>query len=127
MMASKLMEIFSLSLYLGIQSLASSDINLSAAIVGSQTLPLQKEVQVNPVSTHSNHPENWGETNMAEASPRTDTSTDDTDEKNQRVMSLTLPCSVFSVLQKFIDLCISLLSLSLPLSKCFLLVKRKLC
>ncbi|KAJ6408369.1 hypothetical protein OIU84_011642 [Salix udensis] len=66
------------------KSLASSDINLSAAIVGSQTLPLQKEVQVNPVSTHSNHPENWGETNMAEASPRTDTSTDDTDEKNQR-------------------------------------------
>jgi hypothetical protein len=27
---------------------------------------------------------------MAEASPRTDTSTDDTDDKNQRVMSLAL-------------------------------------
>eukprot|EP00258_Populus_trichocarpa_P027547 XP_024443566.1 transcription factor TGA2.3 isoform X2 [Populus trichocarpa] len=66
--------------------LASSDINLSAAVVGSQSLPLQKEVQVNPVSIPGNHPENWGETSMAEASPRTDTSTDDTDDKNQRTL-----------------------------------------
>ncbi|KAJ6778862.1 TRANSCRIPTION FACTOR TGA9 [Salix koriyanagi] len=63
---------------------ASSDINLSAAVVGSRSLPLQKEVQVNPVSIPGNHPENWGETSMAEASPRTDTSTDDTEDKNQR-------------------------------------------
>ncbi|CAK7340238.1 unnamed protein product [Dovyalis caffra] len=63
---------------------ASSDINLSAAVLGSQAIPVQKEVQINPVSIPGNHPENWGETSMAEASPRTDTSTDDTDEKNLR-------------------------------------------
>ncbi|XP_030924465.1 transcription factor HBP-1b(c38)-like isoform X1 [Quercus lobata] len=66
------------------KSLASSDINLSAAIVGSQTLSLQKESQSNLVSTSGGHRENWGESTMAEGSPRTDTSTDDTDDKNQR-------------------------------------------
>ncbi|XP_031277000.1 transcription factor HBP-1b(c38)-like isoform X1 [Pistacia vera] len=47
-------------------------------------LSLQKELQSNLVSVPSGHPENWGESNMAEASPRTDTSTDDTEDKNQR-------------------------------------------
>ncbi|KAK9290226.1 hypothetical protein L1049_008393 [Liquidambar formosana] len=67
------------------KSLASSDINLSAAIVGTQTLPLQKELQPNLASVSGGHRENWAESNMADGSPRTDTSTDvDTDDKNQR-------------------------------------------
>ncbi|KAB1222191.1 TGACG-sequence-specific DNA-binding protein TGA-2.1 [Morella rubra] len=70
------------------KSFASSDINLSAAIVGSQTLQLQNEPHANLVSTSGGHRENWGESTMAEASPRTDTSTDDTDDKNERVKSL---------------------------------------
>ncbi|XWS59004.1 hypothetical protein CRYUN_Cryun08bG0083100 [Craigia yunnanensis] len=65
------------------KTLASSDSNLSAAIAGSQTLPLQKDNPTNlaPISAVR---ENWGDSNMADGSPRTDTSTDDTDEKNQR-------------------------------------------
>lgn len=51
-------------------------------------MPLQKEPQSNLISVSSGHRENWGESNMAEASPRTDTSTDDTEDKNQRVMLL---------------------------------------
>lgn len=66
------------------KALTSSDINLSNSIVGSQSLPIQKEAQHNLVSVSSGHRENWGESNMAEASPRTDTSTDDTEDKNQR-------------------------------------------
>ena len=58
--------------------------------MGSQALSLPKEPQQNLVSTSGGHRENWGESTMAEASPRTDTSTDDTDDKNQRVMSLAL-------------------------------------
>lgn len=73
-----------------IQSAATSNMNLSAAIVGSQTLPLQKDSHSNLASTSAGHHENWGESNMADASPRTDTSTDDTDDKNQRV-NLMLP------------------------------------
>ena len=52
---------------------------------GSQALSLQKEPQSNLVSTYGGHRENWGESTVAEASPRTDASTDD---KTQRVMSL---------------------------------------
>lgn len=53
---------------------------------GSQSVQLQKEALPNLVATTSGgHRENWGESNMAEASPRTDTSTDDTEDKNQRV------------------------------------------
>lgn len=56
--------------------------------MGSQLLPLQKEAQQNlPSVSRSNH-ENWGESSMADGSPRTDTSTDDTEDKNQRVTSL---------------------------------------
>ncbi|KAL1351152.1 transcription factor TGA2.3 isoform X1 [Arachis duranensis] len=65
------------------QSIANSDINISAAIAGSQTLSLQKDSQPNLASTSAGHRENWGESNMADASPRTDTSTDDTEDKNQ--------------------------------------------
>ncbi|KAK7823422.1 transcription factor hbp-1b(c1) [Quercus suber] len=47
-------------------------------------LSLQNKPQPNLASTSGGHRENWGESMMAEASPRTDTSTDDTDNKNQR-------------------------------------------
>uniref|UniRef100_A0A5B7CEK0 Putative transcription factor HBP-1b(C38)-like isoform X3 n=1 Tax=Davidia involucrata TaxID=16924 RepID=A0A5B7CEK0_DAVIN len=67
------------------KSLASFNSNLSVAIAGSQTLQLQKGPQPNLVSVSGGHRENWGESSMADASPRTDTSTDvDTDDKNQR-------------------------------------------
>lgn len=77
------------SLTCKVQSIVTSDINLSAAIAGSQTLALQKDAQPNLAST-SGHRENWGETNMADASPRTDTSTDDTEDKNQLVLILVV-------------------------------------
>ncbi|XP_021297349.1 transcription factor TGA2.3-like isoform X1 [Herrania umbratica] len=64
------------------KTLASADNNLSAAIVGSQTLTLKKDTPPNLVSISAGR-ENWGDSNMADASPRTDISTDDTDEKNQ--------------------------------------------
>ncbi|KAK1293557.1 hypothetical protein QJS10_CPB17g01660 [Acorus calamus] len=55
--------------------------------VGQATLPQQKGQQSNLVSLASGHFENWGESTMADTSPRTDTSTDvETDDKNQRVM-----------------------------------------
>ncbi|MED6147190.1 TGACG-sequence-specific DNA-binding protein TGA-2.1 [Stylosanthes scabra] len=49
----------------------------------SKALPLQKDSQPNLASTSAGHRENWGESNMADGSPRTDTSTDDTEDKNQ--------------------------------------------
>lgn len=53
--------------------------------VESHRLPLEKNHQSNLVSISSANTENWEESNMADASPRTDISTDaDTDEKNQR-------------------------------------------
>lgn len=58
--------------------------------MGSRTLPLQKESNPNLVSTSGGPRENWGESNMADTSTRTDTSTDDTDDKSQRVKSLGL-------------------------------------
>ncbi|KAL2952544.1 hypothetical protein AAZX31_19G116900 [Glycine max] len=67
------------------KSIATSDINLSAAIAGSQALVLQKDSQPTLASTSAGR-ENWGETNLADASPRTDTSTDDTEDKNQRTL-----------------------------------------
>lgn len=54
----------------------------------SHRLPFEKNHRSNLVSISSGNTENWGESNMADASPRTDISTDaDTDEKNQRVLS----------------------------------------
>lgn len=73
------------SLTCKMQSIATSDINLSAAIAASQALVFQKDSQPTLASTSAGR-ENWGETNMADASPRTDTSTDDTEDKNQRVI-----------------------------------------
>ncbi|XP_022745400.1 transcription factor TGA2-like isoform X2 [Durio zibethinus] len=59
-------------------------INRSATQVESR-LPLEKVQQTNLVSISSGYTENWGESNMADASPKTDISTDaDTDEKSQR-------------------------------------------
>ncbi|URD83074.1 hypothetical protein MUK42_05157 [Musa troglodytarum] len=50
------------------------------------TSPQQKGQQPKQVSFSSGQFENWGESTMADASPRTDTSTDvDTDDKNQRL------------------------------------------
>lgn len=70
------------------QSLGPSDVNLSV-FVGSQTLSLPKDSQTKVASGSGGIRENWGESSMADASPRTDTSTDDTEDKNHRVMSLT--------------------------------------
>ena len=51
-------------------------------------LSSQTSQQKSLVSVSSGSLENWGESNMADASPRTDISTDaDTDEKNKRVIS----------------------------------------
>ncbi|XP_030520290.1 transcription factor TGA2.3-like isoform X3 [Rhodamnia argentea] len=66
------------------KSLSSSDRNLSANIMGSQTLSMHREAQSNLVSIPGAHRENWGDSTMADSSPRTDTSTDDTGDKNQR-------------------------------------------
>lgn len=60
----------------------STDLQFGAL---NKTSTVQKELQQNIASVSGSHRENWGESNMADASPRTDTSTDvDTDEKNQR-------------------------------------------
>ncbi|XP_010245498.1 PREDICTED: transcription factor TGA2.2-like isoform X2 [Nelumbo nucifera] len=67
------------------KSLISSEIAPSTARVGAQRLASQKG-QPNLVSVSTGHFENWGESSMADASPRTDTSTDvDTDDKNQKM------------------------------------------
>ncbi|WCJ33380.1 Transcription factor TGAL1 [Euphorbia peplus] len=61
------------------KSLVPSDINLSAAIVANQNLQ-----QSNQVSMIGSHRENWGETNTGDGSSRTDTSTEDTDDRNNQ-------------------------------------------
>ncbi|XP_059646101.1 transcription factor HBP-1b(c38)-like isoform X2 [Cornus florida] len=71
----------------------SNPTNSSSQAVGSdfqfgafnKTVQLQKGPQPNLVSVSGGHLENWGESNMADASPRTDTSTDvDADDKNKK-------------------------------------------
>ena len=58
-------------------------------------MPLPKGQQSTLVSIPSASVENWGESAMADASPRTDISTDvDTDDKVQRVISLSLSLSL---------------------------------
>ncbi|XP_057520197.1 transcription factor TGA6-like isoform X2 [Amaranthus tricolor] len=53
--------------------------------INPSATPSQNSVQNNLVSVSSGSLENWGESNMADASPRTDISTDaDTDERNKR-------------------------------------------
>lgn len=66
------------------KSLGPSDVNLSV-FVGSQTLSLPKDSQTKVASGSGGIRENWGESSMADASPRTDTSTDDTEDKNHRL------------------------------------------
>lgn len=62
-------------------------------------MPLQKGQQSNSVSVSTGGVDNWGESAMADASPRTDISTDvDTDDKVQRVISLSLILSQFHVM-----------------------------
>ncbi|KAF7824746.1 transcription factor TGA2.2 isoform X1 [Senna tora] len=56
----------------------------SANQVESQTLQLQKVPSSNLVTISSGNTENQEEASMADASPRTDISTDDTDDKNQQ-------------------------------------------
>ncbi|NP_001315725.1 transcription factor TGA2.2-like isoform X2 [Malus sylvestris] len=51
----------------------------------NKLMPLQKEPQPNLLSVSRSNHENWGESNMADGSPRTDTSTDDTEDKNQKI------------------------------------------
>ncbi|KAG8643129.1 transcription factor TGA6 isoform X2 [Manihot esculenta] len=65
------------------KSTASFNINRSAAQVELQRLPLEKNQQLNLVPISTGNTENWGDSNMADGSPRTDISTDDTDDKNQ--------------------------------------------
>ncbi|KAH7667303.1 transcription factor TGA protein [Dioscorea alata] len=68
----------------------SSDIASLAARIGPLKLP-QSGQQAHPASVSSSHFENWGESTMADASPRTDTSTDvDHDDKNQRVQPIAV-------------------------------------
>lgn len=59
---------------------------------------------INLVSVPRGNIEDWGECNMADASPRTDISTDDTDDKNQRVKLLCPSHSLFLefYLEKFV-------------------------
>ncbi|URE37257.1 hypothetical protein MUK42_16826 [Musa troglodytarum] len=65
--------------------LALSNISTSTTRVGSLTVPLHEGQQPHLVSLASGQFENWGETAMADASPRTDTSTDvDADDKNHK-------------------------------------------
>eukprot|EP00268_Persea_americana_P034264 TRINITY_DN3392_c0_g1_i2.p1 TRINITY_DN3392_c0_g1~~TRINITY_DN3392_c0_g1_i2.p1 ORF type:complete len:470 (-),score=108.92 TRINITY_DN3392_c0_g1_i2:403-1812(-) len=67
------------------KTLTSPGIAPSVAGIGSPRLPQQKGQQSNLVSLPNIRIENWGESTMADASPRTDTSTDvDTEDKNQR-------------------------------------------
>ncbi|MBA0749799.1 hypothetical protein Gogos_003690, partial [Gossypium gossypioides] len=57
--------------------------------VDSPRLQLEKGQETNLVSIPSGNTENWGESNMADGSPKTDISTDaDTDEKSQRIVVL---------------------------------------
>ncbi|KAL6853801.1 hypothetical protein ACP4OV_019830 [Aristida adscensionis] len=59
-------------------------INTTAARTNPQSLPQQTGAQPNLVPSATGNIENWGESAMADLSPRTDTSTDpDTDEQNQ--------------------------------------------
>ena len=88
---------------LDIQSLASFYTNLSAAIVGPQTLQLQNGQQPNLVSAPGNHRENGVELIMEDGSPLTESSADgDTDEKNQMVISFKYVISKCLVFKGFL-------------------------
>ncbi|XP_020549044.1 transcription factor TGA2.3 isoform X2 [Sesamum indicum] len=64
---------------------ASNNMSFSPALLGSQATQLQKRPQPNLISMSGAQHENWGESNMADSSSRTDTSTDvDPDDRNQK-------------------------------------------
>uniref|UniRef100_A0A0D9V6X3 DOG1 domain-containing protein n=1 Tax=Leersia perrieri TaxID=77586 RepID=A0A0D9V6X3_9ORYZ len=68
------------------KSISPSNITTTAAVpvVDPEALVPQKGAQLNLVTIRTGNVENWGESTMADTSPRTDTSTDpDTDERNQ--------------------------------------------
>ncbi|XP_021745556.1 transcription factor TGA2.3-like isoform X1 [Chenopodium quinoa] len=48
----------------------------------NKLLSLERESQPNLASVSGSHRENWAESNMADACPRSDSSTDDTEDKN---------------------------------------------
>ncbi|KAL2501897.1 Transcription factor TGA6 [Forsythia ovata] len=65
--------------------LASTNTSFSPALLGSQAVQVPKGPHLNPASVSGTQHENWEESNMAESSSHTDTSTDvDPDEKNQQ-------------------------------------------
>ncbi|KAL0404813.1 UNVERIFIED_CONTAM: TGACG-sequence-specific DNA-binding protein TGA-2.1 [Sesamum radiatum] len=67
------------------KNLASNNISFPPALLGPQATQLQKGPQPNLISTSGAQHENWGESNMADSSSRTDTSTDvDPDDRNQK-------------------------------------------
>ncbi|KMT15183.1 hypothetical protein BVRB_3g062960 [Beta vulgaris subsp. vulgaris] len=65
-------------------SLKSSSVPVGPDQFGSfnKILSLERESPLNLASVSVAHRENWAESNMADASPRTDTSTDDTEDRN---------------------------------------------
>ncbi|XP_040377641.1 transcription factor TGAL1 isoform X1 [Oryza brachyantha] len=68
------------------KSIPPSNITTTAAVtvVDPQTLVPEMGAQLNLATIRTGNVENWGESTMADTSPRTDTSTDpDTDERNQ--------------------------------------------
>nr|AFO63289.1 bZIP10 [Tamarix hispida] len=61
-----------------------SDLQFGSFNKESQTLQPEKESGRNSKSMAAGHRENWGDSSMAVASPMTDTSTDDTEDKSQK-------------------------------------------
>ncbi|PKA48151.1 hypothetical protein AXF42_Ash021085 [Apostasia shenzhenica] len=73
------------SLQFGTFAKVPTSADITPTRVGSVAFAQQKGQQTNLVPLSSGQFENWGESTMAENSPRTDTSTDvDTDERSQR-------------------------------------------
>lgn len=107
-------SIFSFWYLILMQTYTSTNAIFSTALLGSQSVQMQKAPQPNLLSTSSGQHENWGESNMAESSSRTDTSTDlDPDDKNQKVSSsIALPrpfflSSVRTWAEKFMSLAVN--------------------
>ena len=80
-----------------LQSISPTDLATTATAaaavtaVDPQALLQQKGVQPNLVALRTHNNDNWGESSMADTSPRTDTSTDpdiDIDERNQMVPTI---------------------------------------
>lgn len=65
--------------------MVSKTVTLADISPSSRFAPVNLGPQSNLANLPGSHFENWGESNMADGSPRTDTSTDDTDERNNMV------------------------------------------